>query len=78
MDGRRFVPTFQVAADVGELSDGESGNELGELLPSWFGAGAGQPGTAQYVEMVPGVPHSQMRPASSPGEAWLRPAAETS
>jgi len=33
-------------------------------LRSWFGADAGQPGTVQYVELVPGEPHWQMRPAS--------------
>ena len=35
-----------------------------ELLRSWFGADAGQPGTVQYVELVPGEPHWHMRPAS--------------
>jgi hypothetical protein len=146
IDGRRFVPTFQVAADIGETFDtmvkeivdfrlarylftkgsaletafrlkviqasgrpilmldrdrnpglpegetqfiaddviytgnfvkialnvarhaGQPGNVLGDLLRSWFGPDAGQPGTVQYVELVPGEPHWQMRP-TSPGPA---------
>jgi len=43
---------------------GQPGNVLGDLLRSWFGADAGQPGTVHYVELVPGEPHWQMRPAS--------------
>ncbi len=43
---------------------GQPGNVLADLLRSWFGADAGQPGTVQYVEMMPGEPHWQMRPAS--------------
>jgi superfamily II DNA or RNA helicase len=142
IDGRRFVPTFQIATDVGEIFDamveevvdyrlarylftksspleeairlkviqahgrpilmldryhnpqlpegetlfvangvpysgnfakialnvahraGQPGNVLADLLWSWFGASAGQPGTVQYVELVPGKPHLHMRPAS--------------
>ena len=142
IDGRRFVPTFQVATDVGETFDimveelvdyrlarylftksspleeairlkviqargrpilmldrdhnpqlpegetpfvagdvlysgnfakialnvahreGHPENVLADLLWSWFGASAGQPGTVQYVELVPGKPHWHMRPAS--------------
>ena len=45
---------------------GHSGNVLADLLQSWFGPDAGQPGTVQYVEMVPGEPHWCMRPASPP------------
>ena len=40
----------------------QPGNVLADLLRSWFGADAGQPGTVQYVELVPGEPHWQMRP----------------
>lgn len=145
LDGRRFVPTFQVAADVGETFDamveelvdyrlarylftkasadspleaafrlkviqargtpilmldrgrhpqlpegetpftadgvvytgnfakialnvahraGQPDNALPDLLRTWFGADAGQPGTVQHVELVPGEPHWQMRPVS--------------
>ena len=45
---------------------GQPDNVLAGLLRSWFGADAGQPGTAHYVEMVPGEPHWQMRPATPP------------
>jgi superfamily II DNA or RNA helicase/diadenosine tetraphosphate (Ap4A) HIT family hydrolase len=45
---------------------GHSGNVLGGLLRSWFGPDAGQPGTVQFVELVPGEPHWHMRPASPP------------
>ena len=55
---------------------GQPGNVLADLLRSWFGTDAGQPGTVQYVELVRGEPHWQMRPAfaaASPGEpAWPR------
>ena len=50
---------------------GQPGNVLADLLRSWFGTDAGQPGTVQYVELVRGEPHWQMPPASaaaSPGE----------
>jgi hypothetical protein len=43
---------------------GQPDNVLADLLRSWFGADAGQPGTVQYVELVPGEPHWHMRPAS--------------
>jgi len=43
---------------------GHPGNVLADLLWSWFGANAGQPGTVQYAELVPGKPHWHMRPAS--------------
>ena len=144
IDGRRFVPTFQIAADIGETFDamveeivdfrlarylftkgsaleaafrlkviqasgrpilmldrdrnpglpegetqfiaddviytgnfvkialnvahhaGQPGNVLGDLLRSWFGPDAGQPGTVQFVELMPGRPHWQMRPVSPP------------
>jgi superfamily II DNA or RNA helicase/diadenosine tetraphosphate (Ap4A) HIT family hydrolase/HKD family nuclease len=42
---------------------GQPENALADLLRSWFGADAGQPGTVQYVELVPGEPHWRMRPA---------------
>jgi hypothetical protein len=45
---------------------GQPGNVLGDLLRSWFGPDAGQPGTVQFVELVPGEPHWQMRPVSPP------------
>ncbi len=142
IEGRRFVPTFQIAADIGETFDamveeivdfrlarylftkgsaleaafrlkvmqaggrpilmldrdsnpglpegetqfiaddviytgnfvkialnvvhraGDPGNVLGDLLRSWFGPDAGQPGTVQFVELVPGKPHWQMQPVS--------------
>ena len=51
----------KIALNVARRS-GESGNALPDLLRSWFGADAGQPGTARYVELVPGEPHWQMRP----------------
>ena len=43
---------------------GDPGNVLGDLLRSWFGPDAGQPGTVQFVELAPGKPHWQMRPVS--------------
>ncbi len=43
---------------------GHPGNALADLLRSWFGADAGQPGTVQFVELVPDEPHWQMRPTS--------------
>ena len=46
---------------------GQPDNVLADLLRSWFGADAGQPGTAHFVELVPGEPHWQMRPATPPG-----------
>ena len=44
--------------------DGEPGNLLPDLLRSWFGADAGQPGTLQYVELVPGESNWHLRPVS--------------
>lgn len=41
---------------------GDSGNVLPDLLWSWFGPDAGQPGTLQHVEMLPGEPHWRMWP----------------
>jgi len=58
----RFV---KIALNVAH-QDGDSRNVLPDLLRSWFGADAGQPGTAQYVELVPGQPHWHMRPALPP------------
>jgi superfamily II DNA or RNA helicase/diadenosine tetraphosphate (Ap4A) HIT family hydrolase/HKD family nuclease len=43
---------------------GDPGNVLGDLLRSWFGPDAGQPGTVQFVELAPSKPHWQMRPVS--------------
>ncbi len=43
---------------------GEPGNQLPDLLRSWFGADAGQPGTLHYVDLVPGESHWHLRPAS--------------
>lgn len=43
---------------------GQSRNLLPDVLRSWFGADAGQPGTEHYVELVPGQSHWQMRPVS--------------
>jgi superfamily II DNA or RNA helicase/diadenosine tetraphosphate (Ap4A) HIT family hydrolase/HKD family nuclease len=43
---------------------GEAGNLLPDILRSWFGADAGQPGTVQFVELMPGESHWTMRPAS--------------
>ena len=54
---------------------GRPDNALAGLLRSWFGADAGQPGTVQYVELVPGEPHWQMRPAS-PALAAASPPAD--
>jgi hypothetical protein len=58
----RFV---KIALNVAH-QDGDSRNLLPDVLRSWFGSDAGQPGTAQYVELVPGQPHWHMRPASQP------------
>jgi hypothetical protein len=53
----------KIALNVAHRS-GQPDNVLGDLLRSWFGSDAGQPGTVQFVELVPGEPHWQMRPAS--------------
>ncbi len=62
-DGVIYTGNFaQIALNVAHRA-AQPGNVLADLLRSWFGADAGQPGTAQYVELVPGEPHWQMRPA---------------
>jgi superfamily II DNA or RNA helicase/diadenosine tetraphosphate (Ap4A) HIT family hydrolase/HKD family nuclease len=71
-DGVVYSGNFaKIALNVAHRT-GYSDNVLGDLLRSWFGTKAGQPGTVQYVELVPGKPHWQMRPAS------LAPAREES
>jgi superfamily II DNA or RNA helicase/diadenosine tetraphosphate (Ap4A) HIT family hydrolase/HKD family nuclease len=63
-DGVVYTGNFvKIALNVAHRA-GQQGNVLADLLRSWFGADAGQPGTAQYVELVPGKPHWHMRPAS--------------
>jgi len=63
-DGIAYTGNFaKIALNVAQRT-GQPGNVLADLLRSWFGADAGQPGTAQYVELVPGQPHWQMRPTS--------------
>jgi superfamily II DNA or RNA helicase/diadenosine tetraphosphate (Ap4A) HIT family hydrolase/HKD family nuclease len=64
----------KIALNVARLP-GRSGNALADLLRSWFGSDAGQPGTAQYVELVPGGAHWRMRP-SSPGTSSSESARE--
>lgn len=56
----------KIALNVVRRAD-ESGNVLPDLLWSWFGPDAGQPGTLQHVELVPGEPHWRMRPVPLPG-----------
>jgi hypothetical protein len=55
----------KIALNVAHRAD-DTGNVLGDLLRSWFGPDAGQPGTVQYVELAPSEPHWRMRPASPP------------
>ena len=63
-DGVVYTGNFaKIALNVAHRAE-QPGNVLADLLRSWFGADAGQPGTVQYVELVPGEPHWQMRPAS--------------
>jgi len=63
-DGIVYTGNFaKIALNVAHRA-GHPGNALAELLRSWFGADAGQPGTAQFVELVPDEPHWQMRPTS--------------
>jgi hypothetical protein len=63
-DGVVYTGNFaKIALNVAHRAE-QPGNVLADLLQSWFGADAGQPGTVQYVELVPGEPHWQMRPAS--------------
>jgi hypothetical protein len=70
-DGVVYTGNFVKIALNLAYQHGRPGNVLPELLRSWFGPEAGQPGTAHYVEMVPGKPYWQMRPVSTgadPGE----------
>jgi len=63
-DGVVYTGNFaKIALNVAHR-EGKPDNVLADLLRSWFGADAGQPGTVQYVELVPGEPHWHMRPAS--------------
>ncbi|HXZ71317.1 MAG TPA: hypothetical protein VEH31_10690 [Streptosporangiaceae bacterium] len=63
-DGVVYTGNFaKIALNVAHRA-GQPHNVLTDLLGSWFGADAAQPGTLQYVELVPGEPHWQMRPAS--------------
>ena len=63
-DGVFYSGNFaKIALNVAHRT-GHPGNVLADLLWSWFGTNAGQPGTVQYVELVPSKPHWQMRPAS--------------
>ena len=63
-DGIVYTGNFvKIALNVAHRA-GDPGNVLGDLLRSWFGMDAGQPGTAQFVELVPGDQHWQMKPAS--------------
>jgi hypothetical protein len=63
-DGVVYTGNFaKIALNVAHRG-GQPNNVLADLLRSWFGADAGQPGTVQYVELVPGEPHWRMRPAS--------------
>jgi hypothetical protein len=63
-DGVIYTGNFaKIALNVAHRA-GQQSNVLADLLHSWFGAGAGQPGTVQYVELVPGEQHWHMRPAS--------------
>jgi superfamily II DNA or RNA helicase/diadenosine tetraphosphate (Ap4A) HIT family hydrolase/HKD family nuclease len=63
-DGVSYSGNFaKIALNVAHRA-GHPGSVLADLLWSWFGASAGQPGSVQYVELVPGKPHWQMRPAS--------------
>jgi superfamily II DNA or RNA helicase/diadenosine tetraphosphate (Ap4A) HIT family hydrolase len=63
-DGVVYTGNFaKIALNVAHRA-GQLDNVLADLLRSWFGADAGQPGTVQYVELVPDEPHWHMRPAS--------------
>ena len=63
-DGVVYTGNFaKIALNVAHRGE-QPDNVLADLLRSWFGADAGQPGTVQYVELVPGEPHWRMRPAS--------------
>ncbi len=66
-DGVVYTGNFvKIALNVARRH-GQPDNVLSDLLRSWFGADAGQPGTMQYVEMVPGERHWRMRPTSPDG-----------
>jgi hypothetical protein len=61
-DGVVYTGNFaKIALNVAHRA-GQPGNVLPDLLQSWFGADAGQPGTVQFVELVRGEAHWQMRP----------------
>lgn len=63
-DGVLYMGDFvKIALNVARR-EGQPGNALPDLLRSWFGTDAGQPGTGHYVEMVPGDIHWTMRPVS--------------
>ncbi|HTX82806.1 MAG TPA: DEAD/DEAH box helicase family protein [Streptosporangiaceae bacterium] len=63
-DGVSYSGNFaKIALNVARRI-GHPENALADLLWSWFGTDAGQPGTLQYVELVPGKPHWKMQPAS--------------
>lgn len=68
-DGVIYTGNFvKIALNVAHRADRE-GNALPDLLRSWFGPSAGQPGTAQYVELERGESHWEMRPAPSAAAA---------
>lgn len=63
-DGVHYTGNFvKIALNVAQRA-GQSGNALPDLLRSWFGPGAGQPGTGHYVELAPGNLDWTMRPIS--------------
>jgi superfamily II DNA or RNA helicase/diadenosine tetraphosphate (Ap4A) HIT family hydrolase/HKD family nuclease len=63
-DGVVYTGNFvKVAMNVAHRA-GQPENVLADLLRSWFGPDAGQPGTVQYVELVPGEPYWEMRRVS--------------
>jgi len=62
-DGVVYTGNFAKIALNAARRAGHPGNALAGLLQSWFGANAGQAGTMQYVELLPGEQYWQMRPA---------------
>jgi superfamily II DNA or RNA helicase/diadenosine tetraphosphate (Ap4A) HIT family hydrolase/HKD family nuclease len=63
-DGVNYTGNFvKIALNVAQRA-GQSGNALPDLLQSWFGPDAGQPGTGHCVELAPGDLHWTMRPIS--------------
>ena len=73
-DGVLYTGNFvKIALNVAQR-EGQPGNVLADLLRSWFGTDAGQPGTGHYVELVPGDLHWTMRPALQPPGAAPCPA----